>query len=122
MIKVKLVKLQYVKTLKNSISKFHFSIKLYTMKVMIQNYLLHEDLQVLIAKFSKNTIKIQKFNFLSDTTETLRWKIISPNEVYKSSVEHFLTRYIFYVLILNIENQKFHMLINSICFEIQNKR
>ena len=75
MIKVKLGKLQYVKTLKNSISKFHFSIKLYTMKVMIQNYLLHEDLQVLIAKFSKkmyiflfnlkNTIGNPNFNFLT---------------------------------------------------------
>ena len=32
------------------------------------------------------------------------------NEVYKSSVGHFLTIYIFYVLILNIENKKFHFL------------
>ena len=51
--------------------------------------------------------------------KTLRWNIICLNEVYKFLVGHFLTRYIFYVLILNIENKKFHFL-NKIC-EIQNK-
>ena len=34
-------------------SKFHFPVKLYEIwkKVIIQNYFLHEDLQILIAKF-----------------------------------------------------------------------
>ena len=36
------------------------------------------------------------------------------------SVGHFLNRYIFYVMILNIENQKFHFLTKI--SEIQNKR
>ena len=43
----------YVKTCKKSISKFHFSVKLYEIrkKVIIQNYLLHEDIQVWISTF-----------------------------------------------------------------------
>ena len=36
------------------------------------------------------------------------------NEVYKFSEEQFLTRYVFYVLVLNIENKKFHFL-TTIC-------
>ena len=44
---------------------------------------------------------------------------ICLNEVYKSSVGHFYTRCIFYVLILNVKNQKFYFLI-KIC-EIRNK-
>ena len=68
-------------------------------------------------------IKIQKFHYLKKmchTKKMLRWRIICPNEVYEFSVGHFLTRYIFYVLILNIENQKLHFL-TKMC-EIQNKR
>ena len=44
----KLGKLQYVKSLKLSISKFHFSVKLYEIRknVIIQNCLLQKDLQV----------------------------------------------------------------------------
>ena len=49
-----------------------------------------------------------------------KWKIICLNEVYQFSVGHFLTRCIFYLLILNIENQKFHFL-TKICV-IRNKR
>ena len=49
--------------------------------------------------------------------KTLRWKIIYINEVYKFSVGLL---YIFYVLILNIDNKKFHV-VTKIC-EIQNKR
>ena len=46
----------------------------------------------------------------------LRWKIICLNKVYKFSLGHFLTRCIFYVLILEntIRNQKFHFL-TKIC-------
>ena len=46
-------------------------------------------------------------------TSTLRF---SPCEVYKFSVGHFLTGYIFYVLILNIGNQKFHFLAGCIFY------
>ena len=50
--KLKLGKLQNVKTWKMSISKFHFSVKLYEIrkKIMIQNYLLHKDLQKSFAQ------------------------------------------------------------------------
>ena len=46
--------------------------------------------------------------------------MICLNEVYKFSGGHFSIRYKFYVLILNIENEKFNFL-TKIC-EIQNKR
>ena len=41
-----------------------------------------------------------------------RWKIICLNDVYKISLGHFLTRCIFYLLILKnaIENKKFNFL------------
>ena len=61
----KLGMLQYVKTWKKSIFKFHFSVKLYTKyinKVMIQNCLLHKDLQVWIATFL-HKMYIFLFNF-----------------------------------------------------------
>ena len=57
-----------------------------------------------------------------DAKKTLRSKIIFLNEVYKFSLGNFLTRCIFYVLILKntIENKKFHFL-TKIC-EIRNER
>ena len=55
---VKLEMLQYVKTWKNSISKFHFPVKLFEIRkdVIIQNCLPQKDL---------NTIENQKFKFLT---------------------------------------------------------
>ena len=50
----------------------------------------------------------------------IKWKIICLNEVYIFSLGYFLTRYIFHVLTLNTENQKFYFL-TKIC-ELQNKR
>ena len=41
-----------------------------------------------------------------DKKKTLKWKIICLNEVYIFSIEYFLTRCIFYVLILNLNNLK----------------
>ena len=53
-------------------------------------------------------IKIQKFHYVNKICDTRkkRWdgKIICLNDVYKFSVGNFLTRCIFYVLILNIGN------------------
>ena len=50
-----------------------------------------------------------------------RWKIICLNEVYKFSVGHFLTRCLFYVLVLKtFENKKFQLLTN-IC-EIRHQK
>ena len=45
--------LHHIKTWKKSISKFHFPVKLYDVrkKVMVQNYFLHKDLQILTATF-----------------------------------------------------------------------
>ena len=53
--------------------------------------------------------------------KTLRWKIICQSEVYKFSLGHFLTRFIFYVLILKIENEKFHLL-TKICKLLETQR
>ena len=54
--------------------------------------------------------------------KTLKWKIIYLNEVYKFPVRQFLTRCIFYVLVLKkntIENQKFNF--STKIRKIQNK-
>ena len=116
------------------IFKFFKYVK-YEKNVSLQNCSFQYDLQILSGivsnktyiciLISKNTIKIQKFHYLNKyvayTKKTLRRKIICQSEVYKFSVGHFLTRCIFYVLVLKntIKNQKFHFL-TKIC-EIQNK-
>ena len=67
-----------------------------------------------------------KFNYFIILTKYVTYEknfnmeIVWLNEFYKFSVGHLLTGYIFYVLILNIKNQKFHCLTKI--YQIQYKR
>ena len=88
---------------------FYLNYTRYDRKVMIQNCLLHKDLQIWIAKFFHKMYiflfnlkywksKIQFFNHnMWNTKEKWGCKIVCINKVYKFCLTQFLTKYKFIV-------------------------
>ena len=128
MIKSKLEMLQHIKTLKKSISKFHFPVKLYEIwkNFMIQYYFLHKHLQIwIVTFFHKMHIflfnlktnywesKIQFFNNnMWNTKKTYECKVVRFKKIYKFCLTQFLKKHIFFVSIQKntIKIQEFHFL------------
>ena len=72
---------------------YYYYIKIYKFELL---YFFHFNLK----KYDSNSENSLFKKNMWHTKQTLRWKIICLNKVYKFSVEHFSIRCIFYVLFL----------------------